>query len=768
MMHPTLIRMLGLAALACGLSLPAPSALAQRPTYPAGSEQTLDVDPSGVTCATTPGGCFRIHWTTSGTQAPATTDTTPANGRPDYIDQIAQVVADVYTHEVVNMGWTAPPSDAASTTNGGDGRLDVYVSNVGCGSIASVASEGAVSPGSNSWYSFVVLDRDVRGCYTSPGINSGPGNLATMTQLEVIEDVFAHEYHHVIQNGIRRSARAGFKESTSNWMNDEAYDDLNANVRSSALGDFTLFTAPATSVNSVSYGGWFWLRYLSERFGVNVVRDIWAQLASATGDDLVAINTVLTARGTNLRDAWIDFTGKLYAKDWFREGATYPDINPTGIAATHGVFPVTVQNTTINHMARRYVRFNPQAGVAQRLMQLFVNGPNGQDAGAAVILEMVDGRRVDARMTLDSNNDGSQIVSGFGSAAPPTAAFARVANVVLGLANATQATDALAFSYCSPNCAMVGGPDAMITPWGAEWGNRPPLWQTVDVWVDNDADCQPDTAGRPGCNEPDDPASPAVDAEPSKGRSNALFARVRNLGDTAITGATVTFQYAPFGIGLPPIFANIGTATVNLAAAGSAGDVQVVSVPWDLSTLTFNNGGLWDVSSTPAVETIADFDHFCVKVQITAAGDVNPANNVAQNNFGDIPTAASPRTARFLVGNPFNKGVMAQVRISPLLPRGWSVKLGNVPVGEPFKMKKGEIRLAEATLVGSGDTQELKQDVVVDVSLVVDGVKVSGLSIRLATAPPAGPSGIPAWWLWLLLLILILLVIFVLVRLRGT
>ncbi len=114
---------------------------------------------------------------------------------------------------------------------------------------------------------------------------------------------------------------------------------------------------------------------------------------------------------------------ELYAKDWFREGSTYPDINPTGVAATHGAYPVTAQNATINHLARRYVRFNPQSGAAQRLMRLFVNGPNGQDAGAAVIMEMADGRRVDARMGLDANNDGNQVVSGFGTDAPPSAGF---------------------------------------------------------------------------------------------------------------------------------------------------------------------------------------------------------------------------------------------------------------------------------------------------------------------------------------------------------
>jgi Family of unknown function (DUF6055) len=739
-MSRRLFRLTVLGLSAGAVALVPRGASAQRPTYTV-AEQTLDVDPAGVNCATTAGRCFRLHWVNTTAAAPAQTDTTPANGRPDYIDQLADVVSEVYAREIASMGWTAPPSDASSATNGGSGRVDVYVTTVGCNSIAFVQSEGAVAPGSNSWFSFVAVDRDLRGCYTSAGINSGPGNLATMSQLEVIRDVFAHEFHHVVQNAIRRNARSGFKEATANWMNDEAYDDLNVNVRSSALGDFTLFTSPSTALDSTVYGGWFWLRYLSERFGAGVVRAIWDQLAGATADDLVATATVLGANGSSLRDAFVDFAGKLYAKEWFEEGTTYPDISAAAIAPVHAAYPVTTQPVTLNHMSRRYVRFNPQAASTQRLMRLFVNGPDGQDSGAVVDLDMADGRRVDARVGLDANNDGSQVVSGFGSAPPPSATFARAGSAVLGLVNATQAANGLAFSYCGPDCTMIGGPDAMITPWGAAWGNREPLWQTVDVWVDNDGDCQPDVAGRPGCNEPDDPGTAAVDAEPTRGRSNTLFARVRNLGDTPITGATVAFEYAPFGIALPPIFASIGSASVSLAAAGSPGDQQVVSVTWDLSDLTFNNGGLWDVPSTPAVETTADFDHFCVRVQTTAAGDVNLSNNSAQNNFGDIPVGGSPRTARFLVGNPFDRDVMARIVVSPPLPRPWSVKLVGVEVGRPFRMKKGEIRLGEATLVGPKKHGKLTRDVVVDLSLVVDGERVSGLSIRLARAYGGGKPG---------------------------
>src|SRR4051812_39679709 len=69
---------------------------AQRPGYGTDPERTLDVDPPGVDPASDPGRCFKIHYTTSGPLAPASADTTPANGVPDYVDRLAEVLLEVY------------------------------------------------------------------------------------------------------------------------------------------------------------------------------------------------------------------------------------------------------------------------------------------------------------------------------------------------------------------------------------------------------------------------------------------------------------------------------------------------------------------------------------------------------------------------------------------------------------------------------------------------------------------------------------------------
>lgn len=628
-------------ALALGAALWGSGLAAQRPTYHDAQVSRINVTPPGVNCDRTPERCFKIHYVTSTEHAPPLADTQPQNGVPDYVDDIRTALLEVYEREIVRMGWTPPPSDRLSTTNGGDGRLDVYVAYVPCDRIARVQSEGADSLGSRSWYSFIVIAPDVKKCYDNSPINTGPGDLAVLSQADVVRDVMAHEYHHAVQNGLNVWAGDKIMEATSNWINDEVYDSINANVLSRTLGDFSLFTRPEAPLPSISYGGWFWLRYLSERFGRDVVRDIWQQMEKGTDDPVEATEWALAARGTTLRNAWTDFSGKVLARTWFEEGETYPDLLESGLAnaaSPHETYPVSGGTASVNRLARQYFLFTPPpSGASPGVLRVSVNGPDNEDVGAVLVAFTADGRAVELPVTLDPGSDGSVTVSGFNAAPPPASEFSRVTSLVLVLTNATR-VGAVDFSYCTPDCGGVAGADPAIAPWGAGAGYKPPLWQTPDVWIDNDADCRPDASS--GCNEQDQSGTPVVEAEPARGRINTLFARVRNLGSTATGDVAVRFLYGPCEPGSTPAsLAEIGTRTIRLAAAGDAAgdDVRTVSVPWDLSDLGFNHGGAWDLPNTSAVETIAGFEDLCVRVAIEAPDDVNGANNTTLSVFENVP-----------------------------------------------------------------------------------------------------------------------------------
>jgi len=251
------------------------------------------------------------------------------------------------------------------------------------------------------------------------------------------------------------------------------------------------------------------------------------------------------------------------------------------------------------------------------------------------------------------------------------------------------------------NTALLHGPDLFITPWGYVTGVGP-TWQTPDIFVVDSTNTE-------------------VNAE--KGIVNLLRARVKNVGDVASSGATITFKYAPWFAGITPAaMKTIGTVPQDF----TPGQTIVVPINWDLTNLADTNGGLW-----PA--PISTFDHFCVQVTITLASDVNQGNNFAQNNFFDVETGFSlVGESAFMVGNPFEREVVARLNLK--VPEGYRARVSGVPANEAFKLARNEIKLAVIHVDPPKESRVPKTDQIAQLDFVIDGVNLGGIQLRLAKA----------------------------------
>jgi hypothetical protein len=111
------------------------------------------------------------------------------------------------------------------------------------------------------------------------------------------------------------------------------------------------------------------------------------------------------------------------------------------------------------------------------------------------------------------------------------------------------------------------------------------------------------------------------------------------------------------------------------------------------------------------------------------------SNNHAQNNFVDVATMGPLKPFKFLVGNPFEQTVRGQLVLSGL-PKGYAAKLEGLPAQESITLEPRKLRVATLNLARpSGFEKERRtHDVVADVSLVIGGRSVGGISIRLAKA----------------------------------
>jgi hypothetical protein len=257
--------------------------------------------------------------------------------------------------------------------------------------------------------------------------------------------------------------------------------------------------------------------------------------------------------------------------------------------------------------------------------------------------------------------------------------------------------------------SVLTGPDMAITPWGYVTGVGP-LWQTPDIFVVDALDNQINAA---------------------KGTVNRLRARVHNVGNAAASGVVIRFKFAPIFAGLTDAaFKQIGVVTENFTAAGDASgnDHKTIPINWDLTNTADTNGGLWP-------QPVSAFEHFCVRVSVELASDVNMSNNGAQNNFVDVGDAAIQSPVRFMIGNPSRERV-ANARLVLDLPKNVRAKVVGFPADtrETVRLKPGEIRIASVTFVPGEDYRKYPPaaDVVASVSLEIDGKLVGGFSMRLA------------------------------------
>ena len=189
--------------------------------------------------------------------------------------------------------------------------------------------------------------------------------------------------------------------------------------------------------------------------------------------------------------------------------------------------------------------------------------------------------------------------------------------------------------------------DPYITPWGD------PPYETPDIWADTEVDNKWDEyTHKDAAQTPDVPGNPVDNGDRLRKDFPArVYARIRNSGKQKATGVTVKFsKVVPPGIGPVPE-EDLGTVTLDVPGNGSA----LAKVDW-----------------TPKSE---DESHACIKVTIEPfAGELNTANNVAQENFNDwYIEAASPYEPKgftFQMVNPLPHRALIRMQARGLKP-GW-------------------------------------------------------------------------------------------------
>jgi hypothetical protein len=414
-----------------GAKLERARAILGRPTEGGG-------DPSGdgysVPALNTCGAHVCVTWVPSSPDAPDPADA-DGDAVPDWVEQTAQVVEEVWDHEVGDLGYRAPKDDSASTDHGPDGKLDVYIANLGDDGLYGYCTSDDPNLGPTSTYEFwdasayCVVDDDYRE-FPLPGLPS-------------LQVTVAHEFFHAVQFAYDVFEDAWFMEGTAVWMEDEVYDDVNDNHQYFAHSQLRHPEKPldfGTQSYLGWYGSWVFFRFLEEYIAdhpdPSIVRAAWEAADGAPGGpdrySTAAIQAALKQRQWQFRWAYADFGAwNLNASAAYAEGDAYPSPPYAGKLTVRSSKPdLGPYVLTMDHLTTGYVRLKPGSGVAATAkLRVSVDGPDhARGPEATLVVEKANGALSYVAVKLNADGDGAKTVK-FGSG--------KVASVTLVLTNAS-------------------------------------------------------------------------------------------------------------------------------------------------------------------------------------------------------------------------------------------------------------------------------------------------------------------------------------------
>ncbi len=350
-----------------------------------------------------------VHFTTIGQDAPDLEDIDPPDGIPDYINRVQETFEYVWLFETGDeqlgyLSYNTPPIDSGM---GGDDRYDIYVSHLGYGYYGYAVPERIINQYRAS--SYIIIENDFLGS----SYQNNP--------IVAVRFTAAHELFHAIQYGYDATEfdygnindpstyKPWWLEASAVWMEEIVYDDINDyynylpfyfNYPWMSLGTFSYSYGPRALH---PYGSCVWPLYLSEKYEVGIVREIWEECGVVGGyNTLIATDSALRNRTSSLMEAFSEFSIWNYHTGpcadtavFYSEGDQYPNIESTlfiHALTTDTVFIDNLQNTP-EHLASNYI-------VIQA----------GQDSGGVAIY--FDGQHIDSAFwhlaVLGYNANGSE------------------------------------------------------------------------------------------------------------------------------------------------------------------------------------------------------------------------------------------------------------------------------------------------------------------------------------------------------------------------
>ncbi|HET7387528.1 MAG TPA: MXAN_6640 family putative metalloprotease [Nocardioidaceae bacterium] len=328
----------------------------------------------------------------------------------------------VWSTEVDQMGYLPPRSDLSSPDHGPDGRLDVYLAEIGDkGYYGYCTSDDPARRTHHAVSAYCVVDNDF-------SAEEFPGD--PLTSLRVTA---AHEFFHAVQFSYDWVEDRWFMETTATWMESQVYPGLHDNLQfleSGPLGHPGISLDYFDPVRDdpgyyAQYGGWIWWTFLAEQLGTHahpdgsIVHDIWNRAANTPG---APGDYSLTAMRSALHHRDLDFTALFakfgavdrFAHRWYALGHRYPNAPLAHRFRLSKRHPSTkTVKATMYHLGSLTVRFTPGTSLrGHHRLRVHVNLPASRRGSAATLVVHARNGHIWLRpVTLDKHGNGDRTVN---------------------------------------------------------------------------------------------------------------------------------------------------------------------------------------------------------------------------------------------------------------------------------------------------------------------------------------------------------------------
>jgi hypothetical protein len=248
---------------------------------------------------------FSIHYTLEGAD-----DTTER-----YVDALAEAAEEVWTLQIEQMGWPAPPPDGEQ---GGDDRYDIYIASL---KKSDGYTMGYTQPGDTvgdnpntrtreiyASESYIVIENDF-----------SEERDTDLDPISLMRATLTHEFSHAIQFGYDYAdAHSWYYEATATWIetitmpNDQdatGYVSLNYDYPELCFG-----TTAAPDDGQLPYGDWLFIQSLVDVHGDGVVQDLWDAIATYEGFE--ALEETLADYGETIQQALVRYRVQNLARDY--------------------------------------------------------------------------------------------------------------------------------------------------------------------------------------------------------------------------------------------------------------------------------------------------------------------------------------------------------------------------------------------------------------------------------------------------------------------